>query len=301
MSGFHDRDGIVVIAATNRLDTLDDALTRPGRFDRLVEIGLPDLNARKKILKLHGLNKQLAADIDFDALAKSTSSFSGAMLGNLLNEAAIFAANENCRYIQPEHIDKAFFTVIAGAEKSDTSCITQKDRRITAYHEAGHALVTSLLMPDSYIARVTIIPSTRGAGGFSLSIPKDSLYTTKQSMLSHLKVLLAGRASEELIFGPAAITTGASNDIEKASGLILDYLNKYGMDEKFGLFNMGVLHMPASSDLVKGCRERMKSMYDETLGIVTEHLDLLHGIAELLLEKENLTGEDIEELKKKCA
>ena len=298
MSGFHDREGIVVIAATNRLDTLDEALTRPGRFDRLVEIALPDLNARKKILKLHAGNRNLADTVNLSELAKSTSSFSGAMLENLLNEAAIFAANENCSYIESEHVDKAFFTVIAGAEKSDTSCITQKDRRITAFHEAGHALVTSLLMPDSYIARVTIIPSTRGAGGFSLSIPKDSLYMTKQNMLAHLKVLLAGRASEELIFGRDAITTGASNDIEKASGLILDYINKYGMDDDFGLFNVNVLHTSPSSDLVQLCRNNMKTLYSETLHILQEHQSLLHSISQMLLEKETLTGEDIDRLKR---
>jgi len=297
MSGFHDREGIIVIAATNRLDTLDEALTRPGRFDRLVEIGLPDLNAREKILRLHAGNRNLADAVDLSELARSTSSFSGAMLENLLNEAAIFAANGDCSCIQPEHVDKAFFTVIAGAEKSDTSCITEKDRRITAYHEAGHALVTSLLLPDSYIARVTIIPSTRGAGGFSLSIPKDSLYMTKQNMLAHLKVLLAGRASEELIFGSNAITTGAGNDIEKASGLILDYVNKYGMDDEFGLFNINVLHAPPASDLIQLCRDKMKTVYGQTIHILQEHQSLLHNISQMLLTKETLTGEDIDRLK----
>lgn len=293
MSGFNDRDGIIVIAATNRLDTLDEALTRPGRFDRLIEIGLPDINARKKILELHARKKPMSDMVNLEELAKSTVSFSGAMLENLLNEAAILAANNHKSSIEPVHIDKAFYTVIAGAEKADTSYITEADRKITAYHEAGHALITKLCLPDSYISKVTIIPSVQGAGGFSLSIPKDTLYMTKRKMIAHMKVLLAGRASEELIFGADEITTGASNDIEKASAMIIDYIDKYGMDEEFGLFNSNVLNTPPTTELIDLCRKKLNELYIETKNNLKENMALLDSIASALLEKESLNGEDI--------
>ncbi len=296
MSGFHERDGVVVIAATNRLDTLDEALTRPGRFDRLIEIALPDVNARQKILELHAASKPLDETVDMEALAKSTVSFSGAMLENLLNEAAIFAANENQDRIAQTHIDKAFFTVIAGAEKSDTSFISEQDRKITAYHEAGHALLTRLLLPDSYISKVTIIPSTRGAGGFSLSIPKDTLYMTKQKMLANMKVLLAGRASEEVIFGRDQITTGAGNDIEKVSAHMVDYISAYGMDDEFGIFNSRHLQPSPDADLLTLCRSKINAIYQETKAEVTENLVSLHLLASALLEKESLSGSEIDQI-----
>jgi cell division protease FtsH len=320
MSGFHERDGVVVIAATNRLDTLDDALTRPGRFDRLIEISLPDVNARQKILTLHAIDKPLDESVDLHALAKSTVSFSGAMLENLLNEAAILAANESdgtdsdsspCNiYINQGHIDKAFFTVIAGAEKTDTSYITADDRKVTAFHEAAHALITRLLLPDSYISKVTIIPSTRGAGGFNLSIPKDTLYMTKEKLIANMKVLLAGRAGEELVFGGANITTGASNDIEKVSDQMVDFFSAYGMDEDYGIFNMNVLTGGNSgyggsgsneAKLVDLCREKIKLLYNETKELLTANLPLLNEIAESLLIKESLNNQEIDEifLKKK--
>lgn len=296
MSGFNERDGIIVIAATNRLDTLDEALTRPGRFDRLIEIGLPDVNARKKILDLHASSKPLADTVNLDALAKSTVSFSGAMLENLLNEASILAANDNKSFIEPVHVDKAFYMVIAGAQKADTSYITQSERKVTAYHEAGHALMTKLLLPDSYISKVTIMPSTRGAGGFSLIIPKDTMYMTKKQIVANMKVLLAGRASEELIFGPDEITTGASNDIQKASGYVIDYINTYGMDEEFGLFNSNVLNMPPTTELIDSCRSKLNKLYIETKNELEKNLALLDKIAFALLEKESLNANDIESL-----
>ena len=301
MSGFHDRDGVVVIAATNRLDTLDDALLRPGRFDRLIEISLPDVNARQKILTLHASGKPLDESVDLQALAKSTVSFSGAMLENLLNEAAIFAANESCEnkkkiLINQSHVDKAFYTVIAGAEKSDTSFITEEDRKITAFHEASHALVTRLLLPDSYISKVTIIPSTRGAGGFNLSIPKDSLYMTKEKLVANMQVLLAGRAGEELVFGEEKITTGASNDIEKVSTQMVNFISAYGMDEEFGIFNLSVLTTTNETHLVDLCRERIKTLYLETKELLSSNLGTLNKIAAELLARESLNHEDIESM-----
>lgn len=296
MSGFHENQGIIVIAATNRLDTLDEALLRPGRFDRQLEIGLPDINARKKILSLYVNKKPLSSDVDINELAKSTVYFSGAMLENLINEAAINAANDSAKVINKDHIDNAFYTVIAGSPKLDRTYITEKERKVTAYHEAGHALVTTLLQPDNYISKVTIIPSVKGAGGFNLSIPKDTMYQTNSQILSSIKVLLAGRAAEELIFGENEITTGASNDIEKASTLLFNYMNKYGMDKEMGMFSMAVLEDGYDNEVIKKCRVQMNDLYNETLSLVKEHQDLLEKITMSLLEKESIDGNDIKEL-----
>lgn len=296
MSGFHDNQGIVVIGATNRLDTLDEALLRPGRFDRQIEIGLPDINARKKILALYCNKKPLSSDVDMDKLAKSTVYFSGAMLENLINEAAINAANEKLPVINSSHIDKAFYTVIAGAPKLDRSYITNKDREITAYHEAGHALVTTLLLPDHYISKVTIIPSVKGAGGFNLSIPRDTMYQTNSQIISNIKMLLAGRAAEELIFGEANITTGASNDIQKASSLLYNYMNKYGMDKELGMFSMEVLDDGYDRSLVQKCRSKMNELYEETKVLLQDNMDFLESITKELLEQESIDGEAIKRL-----
>jgi cell division protease FtsH len=296
MSGFHENSGIVVIGATNRLDTLDEALLRPGRFDRQIEIGLPDINSRKKILSLYAKTKPMAEDVNLDALAKSTVYFSGAMLENLLNEAAINAANANEPLIHNAHIDTAFYTVIAGAPKIDRSFLSENDRNITAYHEAGHALITKLLLPGYYISKVTIIPSVKGAGGFNLSIPSDTLYQTKSQIQSQIQMLLAGRAAEELILGAGEITTGASNDIQKASSLMVDYINKYGMDQEMGLFSTESIQEIGDSIFIGKCREHMNQLYEETKLILKDNLETLKEIAYELLEQESLGSEDIERI-----
>ncbi|MDF2943073.1 MAG: ATP-dependent metalloprotease FtsH [Herbinix sp.] len=296
MSGFHDNQGIIVIGATNRLDTLDEALLRPGRFDRHIEIGLPDVNARKHILSLYAKKKPMADDVDLEDLAKSTVYFSGAMLENLLNEAAINTANDGEPFIRKDHIDKAFYTVIAGAPKTDRSYITDRDRKITAYHEAGHALATTLLLPEHFISKVTIIPSVRGAGGFNLSIPKDTMFQSQRQLKANIQVLLAGRIAEELIFGSEEVTTGASNDIQKASQMIVDYLNKFGMDNEMGLFSMEVIGEGHDRELIKKCRLQMNGLYEETKRLMELHLPHLEDITVELLEKESLSGEDIERI-----
>jgi cell division protease FtsH len=293
MSGFHDNQGIIVIGATNRLDTLDEALLRPGRFDRHIEIGLPDVNARQQILALHAKRKPLADDVNLESLSKSTVCFSGAMLENLLNEAAINAANDKDNVIRWSHIDRAFYTVIAGAPKQDRSYITDLDRKITAYHEAGHALVTTLLLPEHYISKVTIIPSVRGAGGFNLSIPKDTMFQNKRQLKANIQVLLAGRIAEELIFGSEEITTGASNDIQKASQMILDYINKFGMDEEMGLFSLDIFGEGQNEKLVSKCREHMNILYDETRMLIQNNILYLESLTSELLEKESIGQEDI--------
>lgn len=296
MSGFHDNQGIIVIGATNRLDTLDEALLRPGRFDRHIEIGLPDVNARKHILSLYAMKKPLSDDVNLEDVAKSTVCFSGAMLENLMNEAAIVAANGMESVIRNDHIEKAFYTVIAGAPKTDRSYITNQERSITAYHEAGHALATKLLLPEHYISKVTIIPSVRGAGGFNLSIPKDTLFQTQRQLKSSIQVLLAGRVAEELIFGSDEITTGASNDISKASKMIVDYLDKYGMDSEMGLFSIEALDERHDSQLIEKCRSFMNQSYSEIKNLMQDNLSLLEKITQELLEKESINGNDIERL-----
>ncbi len=295
MSGFNDSDGIVVIAATNRVDTLDAALLRPGRFDRQIEIGLPDFNARRAILSLHAKNKPLGDCVELDNLAKDTVWFSGAMLENLMNEAAIITANHNDEVISKEHIDKAFYTVIAGAEKKDRSRITEHDRKITAYHEAGHALVTKLLLPEHTISKVTIIPSTRGAGGFSMSIPKDKMYQSKREIRNNIRVFLGGRVAEEIAFGKDEITTGASNDIEKASQLVKDYIMKFGMDDELGIFNAESANMN-DTDIITQCRQEIRQAYDDTRTLLQDHYDYLQGIVEDLMEKETIKQEDIDRI-----
>lgn len=296
MSGFKGKEGVVVIAATNRLDTLDEALLRPGRFDRHIEIGYPDLNARQAIIQLYFKNRPIADEVSSYELAKQTALFTGAMLENLINEAAIEAANQNEAVIKNMHFETAFYTIIAGKEKKDRSHITQLDREITAYHEAGHALITKLLAPENSVTKVTIIPSTKGAGGFSMNISKDKCYLNRKELIARIKISLAGRAAEEIIFGKDYITTGASNDIEKASADLRRFILKYGMDEEMGLINMNALTGKdtfESEKWLQMSQDYMKRFYEETKVILLEHEKLLRGIAEGLLIKETLNEKEI--------
>lgn len=299
MSGFKDSESIVVIAATNRLELLDDALLRPGRFDRHVEIGYPDQNAREMMIRLHLQSKPLSDDVDMKELARQTVRFTGAMLENLMNEAAIIAAKEGGNQITKAHLSQAFTTVIAGAKKKDTSYISDEERKITAYHEAGHALITRLVAPEQRIMKVTIAPTTKGAGGFNLSIPKDKMYMSKQDFISQIQILLAGRAAEEILLGKENITTGASNDIEKATAYLRDYMTRYGMDEQYGLINLNVLFGEAGGanpELLKACKEKMNVFYLETLRLVEEQWVSLECLAHSLLERETLENSDVEEI-----
>ena len=290
MSGFSSAEGIVVIAATNRLDTLDEALLRPGRFDRQIEIALPDVAGRGHILKSHAKNKPLEGDVDLQALARQTVFFSGAMLENLLNEAAINAAKLNKTAISNEDIDKAYYTVIAGSEKKDRSSIKERERQITAYHEGGHALAIKLLSPENSVAKITIIPSTKGAGGFCLNVPPDKMYYTKAELENQAIALLAGRAAEELVFGKENITTGASSDIERANAIIKDYVTKYGMSDELGMSNA------AGDKAEKECQNIMKNLYSKALDVLTQNKTTLNKIAQALLEKETLSEEQLDAL-----
>ncbi|WP_337527304.1 AAA family ATPase, partial [Zhenhengia sp.] len=297
MSGFKHDEGIVVIAATNRLELLDDALLRPGRFDRQIEIGYPDQGAREQIIKLYLQGKPISDEVDSEKLARQTVRFTGAMLENLLNEAAILAAKAGEIKITMNHIEKAFSVVLAGAEKKDRSYITQEERRITAFHEAGHALITKLIVPMQRVVKVTIVPTVKGAGGFSMSIPKDSMYMTKRDFISQIQIALAGRAAEEIIFGKDLITTGASNDIEKATYYLKELITRYGMDDTYGLINCEVI-CPGSSnqELLKVCKEKMDQIYEETKLVLKEHEEKLMVLAEALLEHETLNEDKIIEL-----
>ena len=292
MSGFNSTEGIVVIAATNRLDTLDEALLRPGRFDRQVEIGLPDLSARKSILELYMKGKPMNKEVTAEDIAKQTVYFSGAMLENLLNEAAIHAAKNESEYINKDDIDKAYYTVIAGAEKKDRSNVLALDRKITAYHEAGHGLLAKLVLPENTVSKITIIPSTKGIGGFCVNIPPDKMYYTKKELESKIIVDLAGRASEEIIFGNDYITTGASNDIEKATGLIKDYVMKYGMSEETGLLCAELFEQKDRSYVE--CSRHIERLYQEAKQLLLHNRDKLSCIATALLEKETLHEEDLD-------
>ncbi len=288
MSGFETMEGIVVIAATNRLDTLDEALLRPGRFDRQIEIGLPDVSARARILDLYSQTKPLDADVDLGKLAKETVYFSGAMLENLMNEAAIYAAKSDNSLITQNDINKAYYTVIAGSEKKDPK-VSEHDRRVTACHEAGHGLVARLMLPDNTVSKITIIPSTKGAGGFCVNIPADKLYHTKRELHGQIMVALAGRAAEEICFGHDGITTGASNDIERATAMAIDYVTKYGMGDN--LVNAQLFGEKKIS--YEECQDLINNLYSETKDLITKNKSRLDNLAQMLIEKETLNEDEV--------
>ncbi|WIV10456.1 ATP-dependent metallopeptidase FtsH/Yme1/Tma family protein [Proteiniborus sp. MB09-C3] len=296
MSGFKENQGIIVVAATNRVDTLDEALLRPGRFDRQLEVGLPDINARYKILELHSKNKPISKQVDLRKVAYQTVYFSGAKLESLMNESAMLAARYNDNSINMVHIDKAFYTVIAGEEKKDRSYISIEEKKVTAYHEAGHALVTKLTSPLNRVTKISIIPSTKGAGGFSMNIPPDKLYQSKEDILNHIMVALAGRASEEIIFGKDKITTGALNDLQKATDMLVSMIARYGMDDNTGLLNFEVLlgdNIGSSAYVVDRAKKLIEELYSKTLNLIKENISKLENISERLLINETMDEDEL--------
>jgi cell division protease FtsH len=298
MSGFNDKEGIVIIAATNRLDTLDPALLRPGRFDRHIEIMLPDVAAREKILALHLKNKP-TKDIDIHEWAQKTSYFSGAKIESLVNEAAILAAKEDNKFIENIHIDKAYSIVLAGYDKINRDHIKDKDKKITAYHEAGHALLTLKVLPDDKLSKVTIIPTSKGAGGYTLSIPEDKLYQNKDYLKRRMMVLLGGRAAEEIIFGKDFITTGAYNDFQQTTRMVLSMVTQYGMGDTLGLLNLeelSRLNYSNTEDIVNECKVTVNTLYEEVKTIIIKNKELLDKVTDELLVKETLLDEDIQQL-----
>ena len=310
MDGFGVNEGIIVMAATNRVDILDPAILRPGRFDRKVTVGVPDVGGREEILRVHAKNKPLGDDVDLKQIAQTTAGFTGADLENLLNEAAIQAAKENRGYLKQEDIQKSFIKVGIGAEKK-SRIVSQKDKRITAYHEAGHAILFHVLPDVGPVYTVSIIPTGIGAAGYTMPLPeKDEMFMTKGRMLQDIKVSLGGRIAEEIIFDD--ITTGASSDIKKATQAARRMVTRYGMSENIGVINYDndgdevfigrdLAHAKSHSEYITGeIDKEVKAIIDECYQdakrIILEHQDVLHRCAELLLEKEKITREEFEEL-----
>ncbi|MFA6940389.1 MAG: ATP-dependent metallopeptidase FtsH/Yme1/Tma family protein [Clostridiaceae bacterium] len=298
MSGFNDSSGIVVIAATNRIDTLDPALLRPGRFDRHIEVPLPDKKERVEILNLY-LNGKPLGVIDVEDLAGKTVYFSGAKLEAFVNEAAILACREESSLILSKHFESAYTNILAGSEKKDRSTIRGIDKKITAYHEAGHTLISYIKLKDDQLSKVTIIPTTKGAGGYTLSIPEDRMYHTKEYLKNRIMVLLAGRAAEEVVFGEDNITTGASNDLETASKIIWDMANKYGMVKSLGLFSLG--NDKSAPELINECKNILDDLYKMVKTTLKDNMDKLTILSEELIEKETLHKNEIYEILKKSA
>lgn len=310
MDGFGVNEGIIVMAATNRKDILDPAILRPGRFDRNVVVGRPDVKGREEILKVHARNKPLGDDVDLKQIAQTTSGFTGADLENLLNEAAILAAKENRVYIQQSDIRHAFVKVGIGPEKK-SRVVSEKERRITAYHEAGHAILFHVLPDVRPVYSVSIVP-TGGAGGYTMPLPEgDDMFNTKGHMLQEITVSLGGRVAEEQIFDD--ITTGASQDIRQATAIAKSMITKFGMSERLGLINydndsdevfigrdFGHTSRGYGEKVAGTIDEEVKRIIDECYlkakAILEEHQSVLEACAQLLLEKEKITRSEFEAL-----
>ena len=311
MDGFGVNEGIIVIAATNRVDILDPALLRPGRFDRKVYVGRPDVGGREQILNVHAKNKPLADDVDLKQIAQTTAGFTGADLENLLNEAAIIAAKDKRMYICQNDIKRAFIKVGIGAEKK-SRVISEKEKRITAFHEAGHAILFHLLPDVGPVYTVSIIPTGAGAAGYTMPLPeKDEMFRTKGQMLQEIIVDFGGRVAEELIFED--VTTGASQDIKQATGLAKSMVTKFGMSEAVGLINYDddnneVFIGRDLAHTARGYGEGVATVidqevkriidecYDRARHIIRKYDDVLHACADLLLEKEKISREEFEAL-----
>ena len=310
MDGFAENEGIIVLAATNRVDILDPAIMRPGRFDRKIAVGRPDVGGREEILKVHAKNKPLAEDVDLKQIAQTSAGFTGADLENLLNEAAIIAATQNKAYVQSEDIKKAFIKVGIGTEKK-SRIVSDKEKKITAYHEAGHAILFHVLPDVGPVYTVSVIPTGVGAAGYTMPLPEnDDMFMTKSKMLQDIMVSLGGRIAEELIFGD--ITTGASSDIKKATGAARSMVTRFGMSELIGTVNYDddndevfigrdLAHAKTMSEEVAGqidqeVKRIISECYDEATGIIKEHMEVLHACADLLIEKERISREEFESL-----
>lgn len=310
MDGFGVNEGIIVMAATNRVDILDPAIMRPGRFDRKVVVGRPDVGGREEILGVHAKKKPLAEDVDLKQIAQTTAGFTGADLENLMNEAAIRAAGENREYITQDDIRKSFVKVGIGAEKK-SRIISDKEKRITAYHEAGHAILFHLLPDVGPVYTVSIIPTGAGAAGYTMPLPeKDEMFNTKGRMLQEIVVDLGGRVAEELVFDD--ITTGASQDIKQATKLAREMVTKYGMSDNIGLIcyaddeeevfiGRDLAHAKNYSEGIASAidvevKRIIDESYDKAKSMIAEYRDVLDRCAALLLEKEKITRDEFEAL-----
>ena len=310
MDGFGVNEGIIVLAATNRVDILDPAILRPGRFDRKISVNRPDVGGREEILMVHAKNRPLAEDVDLKQVAQTTAGFTGADLENLLNEASIMAAKEERAFIIQDDIKRAFIKVGIGAEKK-SRVISDKEKKITAYHEAGHAILFHVLPDVGPVYTVSIIPTGNGAAGYTMPLPeKDEMFITKGQLLQDIMVSLGGRIAEEIIFGD--ITTGASSDIKKATSAARDMVTRYGMSENIGVINYNsdddevfigrdLAHAKNHSELISGEIDRevkaiIDDCYKKARDIILAHMDVLHHCAELLIVKEKIGREEFEAL-----
>ena len=312
MDGFGVNEGIIVMAATNRVDILDPAILRPGRFDRKITVSRPDIGGREEILKVHARNKPLSEDVDIKQVAQTTAGFTGADLENLLNESAIRAAIDNRQFIKQEDINKAFIQVGIGTEKH-SRIISDKEKRITAYHETGHAILFHVLPEVGPVHTVSIIPTGLGAAGYTMPLPeRDDMFLTKRKMLEDIMVSLGGRIAEEIVFGAEDITTGASSDIKKATAAARSMVTKYGMSNSIGVVNYDdneedvfigydISHTKKHSELVAGeidqeVRNIIDKCYAKAKEIILQYEDVLHASSKLLIEKEKIGREEFEAL-----
>ncbi|MDY3223907.1 MAG: ATP-dependent zinc metalloprotease FtsH [Lachnospiraceae bacterium] len=310
MDGFGVNEGIIVMAATNRVDILDPAILRPGRFDRKVAVGVPDVGGREDILKIHARNKPLGEDVNLEQIARTTAGFTGADLENLLNEAAIQAAKEDRAYVMQEDIKRSFIKVGIGTEKK-SRIVSEKEKRITAYHEAGHAILFHVLPDVGPVYTVSIIPTGLGAAGYTMPLPeKDEMFLTRGKMLQNIMVSFGGRIAEEIIFDD--VTTGASGDIKQATKMARRMVTRYGMSANIGMINYDsddeevfigrdLAHTRAHSEFMTGeidkeVRQIIDQCYADAKKIILEYKDVLEKCAELLLEKEKIGREEFEAL-----
>lgn len=310
MDGFGENEGIIIMAATNRVDILDPAILRPGRFDRKVAVTVPDVGGREEILKVHSRNKHLGDDVNLTQIAQTTAGFSGADLENLLNEAAIGAAKQDKAFISQADVNKAFIKVGIGTEKH-SRIVSEKERKITAYHEAGHAILFHLLPDVGPVYTVSIVPTGQGAAGYTMPLPeKDEMFMTKGKMLQEIMVSLGGRIAEEIIFGD--VTTGASSDIKKATQVARRMVTRYGMSDNIGVISYDndddevfigrdLAHTKSVSEAItaqidKEVKDIIDDCYAKAKEMILSHEYVLHGCAKLLLEKEKIGREEFEAL-----
>ena len=309
MDGFGYNEGIIVMAATNRVDILDPAIMRPGRFDRKIGVGRPDVRGREEILNVHAKNKPLGDDVDLKEVARTSAGFTGADLENLMNEAAIYAAKDKRTYIIQEDIRRAFVKVGIGAEKK-SKIITEKEKKITAYHEAGHAILFHILPDVGPVHTISIIPTGMGAAGYTMPLPEqDEMFNSQNKMMQNIVVDFGGRVAEELIFGD--VTTGASQDIKQATQMARAMVTQYGMSEKVGLINYGnddEVFIGRDLAQTRGYADQTAAVIDSEVKriideshqkakeLLEENMDVLHACAKLLMEKEKIGREEFEAL-----
>ena len=303
MDGFDASKGVVILAATNRPDTLDPALLRPGRFDRRIPVELPDLKGREEILKVHAKKIKVGDDVDFGAIARAASGASGAELANMVNEAALRAVCENRKFVTQSDLEESIEVVIAGYQKKN-KVLSTKEKLIVAYHEIGHALVAALQTNSAPVTKITIIPRTSGALGYTMQVDEEERnLMSKEELANKIATLTGGRCAEELVFG--SVTTGASNDIEQATKLARAMITRFGMSDRFGMVALETQANPyLGGDSSLSCSpetatqiddmvvDTVKEAYDKAMALLRENQGKLHELAKYLYEKETITGEE---------